>query len=422
MNIIKLILSVLTFLLVSNCTIAQTTVIPDVNFEQALINLGLDTGVPDGTVPTNNIDTLAILDITSSGLNLISDLTGIEDFTQLTKLYCSGNQLTNLDVSQNYALTFLDCGGNQLTNLDISQNSALTFLGCSSNQLTNLDVSQNNALISLFCSSNQLSNLDVSQNSALFNFGCSHNQLINLDVLQNNALFNLVCSYNQLTSLDIAQNTALYQLECSSNQLSNLDVTQNTALANLNCSLNQLTNLDVSQNNALDQFRCSSNQLTNLDVSQNNALTFLNCSNNQLTCLNVKNITPYIFITYLNPNLVCIEVDNIAYSTTNWTSIDPASSFNTSCPNPCAVGIEENNISILSLYPNPTNGIVTIDLGAVKQDIKTTLTNSLGQVILIEDYTSANFINLDIDAPKGIYFLQIETSEGESKILKVLKN
>jgi len=71
------------------------TLIPDANFEQALINLGYDTGTPDGSVPTANINTVTDLDVSSQN---ISDLTGIEDFTALTSLNCNYNNLTSEDV------------------------------------------------------------------------------------------------------------------------------------------------------------------------------------------------------------------------------------------------------------------------------------------------------------------------------------
>jgi Leucine-rich repeat (LRR) protein len=102
----------------------------------------------------------------------ISDLTGIEAFTALTYLYCSGNNLTSLNVSQNNALTILSCYDNQLTSLDVSKNTALTVLGCQSNQLTILDVSKNTALTYLYCTENQLTSLDVSQNTALMDLRC----------------------------------------------------------------------------------------------------------------------------------------------------------------------------------------------------------------------------------------------------------
>jgi len=134
------------------------TLILDANFEQALINLGYDTGTPNGSVPTANIDTVTYLNINNQS---IADLTGIEDFTALTNLYCDNNQLTSFNVSNNTALTSLYCQGNQLTSLDVSNNTALTNLDCDFNQLTNLDVSQNTSLTYLDCTFNQLTSLDV---------------------------------------------------------------------------------------------------------------------------------------------------------------------------------------------------------------------------------------------------------------------
>ena len=81
------------------------TYVPDDNFEQALIDKGYDA-VLDDSVTTANIDTVTSLDVR----NVISDLTGIEDFSALTYLNCGYNQLTNLDVSFNDALTDLRCG------------------------------------------------------------------------------------------------------------------------------------------------------------------------------------------------------------------------------------------------------------------------------------------------------------------------
>ena len=52
----------------------------------------------------------------------ISDLTGIEGFINLTEFSCYGNQLTNIDLTQNTVI-YLNCENNQLTSLNLSQNS-----------------------------------------------------------------------------------------------------------------------------------------------------------------------------------------------------------------------------------------------------------------------------------------------------------
>ena len=118
-------------------TLAQTTTsIPDANFEQALIDLGYDTGPTNGEVVTDSINTVTTLNVSGES---IADLTGIEDFAMLDSLICYNNTLDTLDVSANSALTYLNCDNNQLDSLNVSSN--LTSLSCSHNNLTSLDVS-----------------------------------------------------------------------------------------------------------------------------------------------------------------------------------------------------------------------------------------------------------------------------------------
>ena len=177
---------------------------------------------------------------------------GIEYFTELTYLECSGYKLTSLDVSKNTKLTHLFCSDDQLTALDVSKNTELKILSCYDNQLTSLDVSKNTALTELWCNGNQLTSLDVSKNTALTELWCDGNQLASLDVSKNTALIELWCHYNQLTTLDLSKNTALKHLWCSHNQLTTLDVSKNTALKYLWCEHNQLTSLDIHLCQELD--------------------------------------------------------------------------------------------------------------------------------------------------------------------------
>ena len=170
----------------------------------------------------------------------ITSLKGIELFPNLKKLDCHTNQLTELDVSKNTALTYLDCSENNLTSLDVHENAALKYLDCGKNQLTELDVSQNAQLEELQCNQNQLTELDVSRNPALRYLDCGTNQLTSLDVRKNATLKYLYCDQNYLTSLDVSQNPALLLLSCNGNQLTSLDLSQ-TAVAALGVSDNKIT-------------------------------------------------------------------------------------------------------------------------------------------------------------------------------------
>jgi hypothetical protein len=323
--------------------------IPDANFKAYLvgepsINTNGDTEIQVSEAAAHNGT------INCNSMN-ISDLTGIEDFTALTQLWCLGNLLSSLDVSQNTALNTLNCSDNQLTSLDVSNNTALIYLSCKSNQLSSLDVSNNTALIYLRCQSNQLSSLDVSNNNALTLLFCTDNQLTSLDVSGATALTRLWCQNNTLTSLDVSGFTALDELHCMGNQLTSLEVSGATALTNLWCNDNNLTSLDVSQNSFLIELLCSDNYLTSLNLSTNIVLKKLYCINNHLISLDLRNgnnlnwewvgsIGSYFVFCQGNPSLYCINVDDATWSTDNLlvasTNIDPQHYFSTNC-SPSAV-------------------------------------------------------------------------------------
>ena len=309
----------LAILLLTTCisSKAQITLIPDANFEQALINLGFDV-VLDGQVITNNIDTITNLEIIA--LN-ISDLTGIQDFMALKELYCDNNFFTILDLSNNINIEKVSCGANTLSLINVTQNSKLKLLNVGAGNLTQLNVS-NNPLLSW-----------------------------------------------------------------------------------LSCAYLQLTQLDLSQNPLLDS---------------------LNCQDNNLTCLNLKNgnsTSMTSLITLNNPSLICIQVDDSAWFTNNWMLIgskDLQSFFSTNCNYQCIVGIDENASTPFNIYPNPTTGNISINLGKVQSKISATLTNYLGQVIFTKNYPSTDLINLEINGPSGMYFLRLE-SDGKVITKKIVK-
>ena len=366
-------LLVLLFL-ASLTTYAQYTTIPDVNFENKLIALGIDSGVADGKVLTNNVNKLTSLDVSSSS---IADLTGIQDFTALTSLYCYSNQLTTLDVSKNVALTSLSCNTNQLTSLDVSKNVALTYLNCNINQLTSLDVSKNVALTRLDCES------------------------------------------NTLTTLDVSKNVALIELYCYSNKFAILDVSNNIALRYLYCNSNNIATLDVSTNVSLNYLNCSNNQITSLDVSKNVALTSLYCYTNKLTSLNLKNgkntLLTSAYINFKsNPDLKCIIVDDAAYSNTNWSSKKDATAFYS--PYDCSLVTQipdanfEDKLIALGIDTDGKNGVVlnTSIATITSLDVSNAaITNLKG----IEGFTALTTLNCS-----GNLFTKIDLSKNASII------
>ncbi len=331
------------FLKLATCP-NQETAIPDPIFEQALIDLGYDTGTPDGYVPTENINTVTELSVIDIG---ISDLTGIQDFTNLRKLMCYYNYLTSLDVSQNLLLTHLYFYNNQVSSIDVSNNSYLEVLSCESNHLTNVNV-----------------------------LGA----------------------------------TNLETISCSDNNLNHLDVSGNTQLITLACGNNDLTSLLLTYNSHLEHLYAKNNFITSLDISNNSFLERLWCNNNQLSILNVQNGINSSFTEFHatgNPNLWCIQVDNVEWAENNWSEfVDPTANFSADC----TVGIDKKNNSIFVIKPNPANDYIHIQTSSVfttSKQLSVTITNSIG--INIEEFPLKQVsISKDISHyPAGLYFFVI---------------
>lgn len=111
-----------------------------------------------------------------------TDLTGIAYFANLTKLYCSYNQLTTLDVSKNAKLRILECYNNGMEKLNLGDITHLTLLNCNDNNLTELDVSKNPYLEELECRENKLRRVVIGKKYSLTGLYLRGNQLTSLDL------------------------------------------------------------------------------------------------------------------------------------------------------------------------------------------------------------------------------------------------
>ena len=192
----------------------------------------------------------------------ISNLKGIEFFTNIWLLECYYNNLTTIDLSHNKNLSYINCHHNQLNELDVSGLPLLETFYCGHNALPSIDVSKNEKLEDFDCQDNHLDTLDVSQNKELVKLSCGTNNLTELDVRENKKLKELSCYESKLSNLDLRNQTELEVLKCWKNPLSVLDVSANTKLKTLFVSNTNLTSLDAKNHTALATFggkNCSYN-------------------------------------------------------------------------------------------------------------------------------------------------------------------
>ncbi len=85
------------------------------------------------------------------------------------------------------------------------------------------------------------------------------------------------------------------------------------------------------------------------------------------------------------------------------------------------LSILESKILLVSLYPNPSNGRFTIELGKLYQDVTVEISNVLGQEISSEKYASAKTIEKEITGVAGVYFVRIGSPHEGSQTLRIIK-
>ena len=277
--------------------LAETIRFVDPNFEKfLLVNYDLDG---DGKISKGEALEVVTLDVSNKS---ITDLTGLEWFTNLISLnVSSNNRLKNLDVTKLTALETLICNSCALADLDLKSNKALKYLNCQrpyTGGLTQLDLSQNKALTYLDCSSQHIAILDLSQNTELQEIFC-HKE----------------AGSSYLQTLKIPNCSKLHTLRCNSQKLSTIDLSGCPELVKLNVSYNDLVALDLSRNPKLTEMNCSYNDISSLNLSANSQLKTVNIDSNPFTSLNlgsnIENLD--LFVSYSSISSLKISAPNLTF-------------------------------------------------------------------------------------------------------------
>ena len=216
--------------------------------------------------------------------------------------------------------------------------------------------------------------------------------------------------------------TGATEINVSGNAISDLSpLFQTNAVIISKASGNQKTTASLAPT-SLQVLNCSNNSLINLDVSSISTLTTLDCSNNQLVYLNVQNNANLItFDATTNDSGLCINVDSPSDANaglnpyTSWAK-DGSATYSDSCTP--ALGIPENRLAqLISMYPNPSHGKITID---TKETINYRILSLQGQEIM-QGNLSLGIHDLDISSlSKGLYLLNFESLKGKmtKKLIK----
>ncbi|CAM1333570.1 T9SS type A sorting domain-containing protein [Tenacibaculum aestuariivivum] len=461
-------------LFLSQLVNSQIVNIPDVNFKNALLtgpNSGIDTN-NDGQIQVSEaIAYTSPIDVTSKN---ISNLTGIETFSNIPILACGGNNLTTLNLTQNINLERLFCMNNQLKKLVLSNNSKLTLLYAYNNNLNTLNIANgnNNNMSTFYVANNpdlkciKIDNGFTPPSSWVKDAVASYSiypcpltatpikylytpMLTVLDGFQKitsatnvnipdanfkNALLNNnpVIDINNDSEIQVSEANAYGPyLNVANKNISNLTgIEAFINLTTLACDGNNLTTLNVSQNINLEFLFCAYNPIKKLSLKYNTKLENLSSWNcNNLETIDIANgnnniITNFNVIN--NPKLKCIKIDNgFTPSNTIWSKDTTARYSFYTCPLTAAIPDKTilSNMELLghykvNVYPNPTQYYLNITSNQ-KSEIKVVEIYTTGGNKILE--TTLNKVNVS-KLQKGVYHLKITDSNNQTTFKKFIKN
>lgn len=361
--------SLFAAVLISTSLIGQNVNIPDANFKSAL--LGNTSTNPNGDSEIQISEANGFTGALQVPWNNITDLTGIEEFTSMTELNISNNQITTLDLSFNSGLTAVNCQSNQLTSIDISNQANLTTFFGQGNLFTEINVANgNNVNMTAFFVTNNpnLTCIEVDDVAwATANWTTSNN-------IDATASFSTDCGFCTVPIPDanfkayLVGNTAI-----NTNGDTEIQCVEASAFnGTINCS-----NLSISDLTGIEFFTsltildCSDNSLTFLDVTNNEFLESLTAENNSITTVDISNCTNITTVNIQNNNVSnFIKGTNIVfgsfYATNNsFTSIDLSDlpSLHTISVQNCSLtSINVSNTANLAYLYISNNSLTTIDL------------------------------------------------------------
>ncbi|RLA18403.1 MAG: hypothetical protein DRQ62_13620 [Gammaproteobacteria bacterium] len=107
--------------------------------------------------------------------------------------------------------------------------------------------------------------------------------------------------------------------------------------------------------------------------------------------------------------------------TTNFTAAGPSDIFVQKLTS-ITVGLLENTSSEhFVVYPNPTDGKLSIEFDNIQGSLTARLFSLTGQLIMNRNFQNMNSFQLEINVPSGMYILEVIDGKGKKAAIRILK-
>ena len=287
--------------------LVNETNFPDAEFRSFLKKFYGDS------INTEKITSLDLNNTPDYRAYVVSDVTGIEKFTNLKMLSISCKPGTKVELKNNLELEELSISSeNYKSNIevDIRDNTNLQTLYAGA--VKDLDISQNTNLKKLGISNGDIKTLDLSKNTMLEDVSYSgyttRLESINVKGLKNLKKLHVFVEAGDFDTVDLSDASELEELEIGAynKNVKTLDISHNTKLKILDVISTQIKTVDLSKLPLLQELCC--NFEGSLDLSQNPELEKVNCGD--LQELNVTKNTKLKSLSIDGENLKSLDLSH----------------------------------------------------------------------------------------------------------------
>ncbi|MFT5859847.1 MAG: hypothetical protein ACI865_001953, partial [Flavobacteriaceae bacterium] len=222
--------------------------------------------------------------------------------------------------------------------------------------------------------------------------GCD--SIVTLDLTINNS--------NSGTDTQVACDTYTWPLNSTTytSSISSPTVTLTNA-----AGCDSIVTLDLTINSVSD----NTTSLSSNTIQANNTIAsyvWLNCDNNFAV---IPGETNQSYTPSANGNYAVELIENGCMDTSACVAIT-------------TIGIIENDFGKdLLVFPNPTDGNFSIDLGANYATVEVTISESKGKLIRSEKFGQQQVIKLSINEPNGVYLLTVLAGDKKA-VIRLVKN
>lgn len=433
-------LSIIAF--AATTTIAQNVNIPDDNFRALLlldpsINTNIDTeiSVAEAEAYTGELNE------THFGVwgSEVNDITGLEAFINITSLDGVAYINDTLDLKPLTKLERVNLNFSNATNwkgIDITGLSNLTYLELNGKSTypdhIYFEMGNNPALDTFDISNITVDTVDFRNATSLtFASGLWENGLEHILLNNTPSLEKLEFRGGSLSDIDLSESPSLKYLTVPSDgNLTSLDFSNNPKLVGFQAVFNPLTTVNFGSADSLEWIDVRYNELTEISLPNSLKLDRALINDNLLTSVDLKNSSNLRILTaYNNSGLDDICISDVDFANSNPLSVDSfeegdflwtddfyIKDATAEWSNCISTNVKDIENTELAVFPNPASDVLSIKTTSLISSVKI-YDNEGREVFSVND----NFQFIDIaNLSKGIYFLKVNSVEGEIATEKII--